>query len=84
MEVLVTDKSTEWVVVANGVNPAEAEIIRGRLESNDIPAMVQREESSIFGMTVGEMGGANVLVPASQADQALEILSETFDADELE
>ena len=80
----MTDKSTKWVVVANGVNPAEAEIIRGRLESNNIPAMVQREESSIFAITVGEMGGANVLVPASHANQALEILSETFDADELE
>ena len=42
----MTDKSTEWVVVADGVNPAEAEIIRARLESNNIPAMVRRDESS--------------------------------------
>jgi hypothetical protein len=80
----MTDKSTKWVVVANGVNPAEADIIRGRLESNDIPALVQRDESSMFGLTVGAMGGAKVLVPETLADQALEILSETFDADELE
>ena len=38
----MTDKSTEWVVVADGVNPAEAEIIRARLESNDIPAIDAR------------------------------------------
>ena len=80
----MTGKSVEWVVVADGVNPAEADIIRGRLESNNIPAMVQRDESSMFGLTVGAMGGAKVLVPESQAEQALEILSETFDADELE
>jgi hypothetical protein len=80
----MTDKSTEWVVIADGVNPAEADIIRGRLESNDISAVVQRDESSMFGMTVGAMGGAKVLVPESQAEQAMEILSETFDADELE
>ncbi len=80
----MSDKSTEWVVVADGVSPGEAEIIRGRLESNDIPAMIQRDESSMFGMTVGAMGGARVLVPESQADQAMEILSETFDADELD
>jgi hypothetical protein len=78
----MTDKPTAWVVIADGVNPAEAEIIRGRLESNNIPAMVQRDESSMFGMTVGAMGGAKVLVSESQADQAMEILSETFDADE--
>jgi hypothetical protein len=80
----MTDKATEWVVVADGVDPIEAEIIRARLESNDIPAMVQRDESSMFGLTVGAMGGAKVLVPASQADLAMEILSETFDADELD
>ena len=80
----MSDKSTEWMIVADGVNPGEAEIIRGRLESNDIPAIVQRDESSMFGMTVGAMGGAKVLVPTSQVDQAMEVLSETFDADELE
>jgi hypothetical protein len=80
----MTDKSTKWVVVADGVSPGEAEIIRGRLESNNISATVQRDESSMFGMTVGAMGSAKVLVPESQADQAMEILSETFDADELE
>jgi hypothetical protein len=80
----MVDKSTAWVVIADGVNPAEADIIKGRLESNDIPAVVQRDESSMFGMTVGAMGGAKVLVPESQAEQAMEILSETFDSDDLE
>jgi hypothetical protein len=78
----MTNKSTEWVVVATGVGPAEADIIRARLESNEIPAMVRRDESSMFGLTVGAMGGAKVFVPVALADQALEILSETFDADD--
>jgi hypothetical protein len=76
-------ESVRWVVIAVNVNPGEAVIIKGRLESEDIPAVVQQEAlGSVLGLTVGPLGSAKVLVPEPLAEQALTILSETFEANE--
>jgi len=73
-------ESIRWVKVAVNLNPGEATIIKSRLESEDIPAIVQQEAMGIvLGLTVGPMGSAKVLVPEPLAEQALEILAETFD-----
>ena len=75
-------ESTQWVVVAANLNPAEAAIIKGRLESQDILAMVQQEAMGVvLGLTVGPLGTAKVLVPEPLAERALAILAETFEAD---
>jgi hypothetical protein len=74
---------TKWVVVATGLNPGEANIIKGRLESEGVTALVQQEAmGSVLGLTVGPMGSADVLVPESLAEQALEILADTFEPDQ--
>jgi hypothetical protein len=71
---------TPWVVVGVNLTPAEAAIIKARLESYDIPAIVQQEAiGSIFGLTVGPLGSARVLAPEPLAERALEILAETFE-----
>lgn len=76
-------EQTRWVAVAVNVGPGEAAIIKGRLESQDIPAVVQQEAvGSVLGLTVGPLGSAKVLVPEPLSEQALEILAETFDVDE--
>lgn len=76
-------ESTQWVVVAANLNPAEAAIIKGRLESQDILATIQQEAIGIvLGLTVGSLGSAKVLVPEPLAEQALAILAETFEDDE--
>lgn len=75
---------TSWVKVAVNLNPGEAAIIKGRLESEGIPAIVQQEAMGIvLGLTVGPMGSAKVLVPEPLAEQALEILAETFEDEEM-
>jgi hypothetical protein len=72
-----------WVAVGVNFNPAEAAIIKGRLESEDIPAIVQQEAVGVvFGLTVGPLGAAKVLVPESLAERALAILAETYEVDE--
>ena len=72
-----------WVVVAANLLPAEAMIIKGRLESLDVPAIVQQESiGSVMGLTVGPLGSARVLAPQSLAEKALEILAETFEPPE--
>ena len=74
------DEGTPWVAVAVQVGPAEAAIIKGRLDSEEIPAIVQQEALGIMlGLTVGPMGSARVLVPEPLAERALDILEETFD-----
>ncbi len=78
-----TKEATKWVKVAVNLNPAEATVIKSRLESEGIIAIIQQEAvGSVLGLSVGPLGSAKVLVPEPQVDQALEILSETFDADE--
>jgi hypothetical protein len=73
-------ESVPWVVVAENLNPGEAAIIKGRLESQDIPAVVQQEAlGAVLALTVGPLGSARVLVPEPLAQQSLDILAETFD-----
>jgi hypothetical protein len=77
------EEAVKWVVIRANISPGEAVVIRGRLESEGIPAVVQQEAvGAVLGLTVGPLGSAKVLVPEPQAEQALEILAETFEVDE--
>ncbi len=72
-----------WVEVAVNLSPVEAAIIRGRLETSDIPALIQQESiGSVMGLTVGPLGSAKVLVPEAMAETALSILADTFEPDD--
>lgn len=65
----------EPVVVWQAANTMEAHVVKGRLESEGIPAYVRSEAlSAIYGLTAGHLARADVLVPGLLADQALEIL----------
>lgn len=70
------DGDQEPVVVWEAANLMEAQIVKGRLESEGIPAVIRGEAlGSIYGLTTGSLAAAAVLVPAPLADKALEILS---------
>lgn len=72
-----------WVTIAENLNPGEAIVIKGRLESEAIPVVLQQEAvGSVLGLTVGPLGSAKISVPEPLADRALSILAETFDTDE--
>ena len=74
-----------WVVVAEHLNPGEATIIKGRLDSEEIPAIIQQEAlGAVLGLTVGPMGSAKILVPEPVAERALAILAETFEVTPLD
>jgi len=65
----------EPVVVWEAANLLEAQVVKGRLESEGIPAMIRNEVLSVlYGLTAGSLANADVLVPAPLADKALEIL----------
>jgi len=53
----------------------EAQIIKSRLESEGIPAILQYESAGlVYGFTVDGLGQAKVLVPEHLAREAREIL----------
>ncbi len=73
----------EPVVVWEAANLMEAQIVVGRLKSEDIPAIMRGEAvGSIYGFTSGGLAETDVLVPAPLADRAIEILNTEIEWDE--
>lgn len=73
----------EPVVVWEAANQMEAEVVRGRLTSAGIPAIVRSEAlGAIYGLTTGTLAAAKVLVPAPLAEKALELLSSDIEWEE--
>lgn len=61
----------EPVVVWIAQNQMEAQVIKGRLESEDIPAIIRGETlGAIYGLTTGTLAQTAVLVPAPLAAKA--------------
>jgi hypothetical protein len=55
----------------------QAEIIRGKLETNGIPVLLKYESlGPVMGLTVDGLGQVQVWVPLDLADQARELLQE--------
>jgi len=68
-------KAGEPVVVWEAHNKMEAEIVKGRLEGEGIPAIIRGEVlGAIVGLTTGGLAATAVLVPAPLAEKALELL----------
>lgn len=66
---------SEPVVVWDAANLMEAQVVKGRLESEGIPALIRGEAlASIYGLTAGNLAAAKVLVPALLAEKAVAIL----------
>jgi hypothetical protein len=71
------DQKVRWEVVAIANGLSEAAIIRGRLETESIPARVHQEPAgTALGLTIGLLGEVKVLVPAPLVESALQILSQ--------
>jgi hypothetical protein len=53
----------------------EAQIIKGRLESEGIPVLLSYESAGlIYGLTVDGLGEVRIMVPQQLAEEAKEIL----------
>lgn len=65
------------VYVASG--QLEAEIVRGRLESEGIPAMLRYESAGlVYGLTVDGLGKVEVQVPSIFVPVAKKILADEY------
>jgi len=76
--------SEELIVVYIAAGQVEANLVKSLLEAEGIPVMVSQEGAgTVFGFTVGLMGRAEILVPASRAAEARALL-EAMEGGELE
>ncbi len=67
----------ELVVVYQSMGMLGAEVIKGKLESAGIPAVLKYESAStVFPVVGGGMGEVQVLVSKSREQEALDLLSE--------
>jgi len=57
----------------------EAQIIKGRLESEGIPVLLSYESAGlVYGFTVDGLGEVKIMVPRDLADEAKEILGVVY------
>jgi hypothetical protein len=69
-------EETRFTTVYIASGHPEAEIVKGRLESEGIPAMLCYESAGIvYGLTIDGLGQVQVQVPSSLAQQARKILA---------
>ncbi len=68
---------TKYVVVYTGNGQLDAEMVRLFLQSEGIEGFITQESAgTTFGLTVGTLGEARVLVPADKAELARKLLDE--------
>jgi hypothetical protein len=65
----------ELEIVYRASGQAEAEVVKGFLESEGIPATLDYESAGkVYGLTIDGLGEVRVLVPTDWADEAREAL----------
>lgn len=66
----------KWVCIEEARGHLEGEIIRAKLEANEIPVQVFQESAGItYGLTVGSLGLVKIWVPDEFESVALELLN---------
>lgn len=74
------EEAVPWVVAYVARNALEAEIVRGRLASDDIPVALRGEAiASVYGLTHGPLAEVEVLVPEPLLERAQELLASVSD-----
>jgi|YNPBryantNP2012_1023418.scaffolds.fasta_scaffold01765_3 alkaline phosphatase len=71
------NKNEELVVVYTTYGALRAEIIKSKLESAGIPAIIRTESQNVIPMTVDGIGKAEVLVTRAREQEARAVLRET-------
>jgi len=65
----------EQLVTVRTARQMEAQIIKGRLESEGIPTLLSYESAGlVYGLTVNGLGEVRIMVPEHLAEEAKEIL----------
>ena len=74
-----------WVVVCRAAGLINSQIILGRLQTDGIPARQQYEAIGVIScsLDVDGLGEVRISVPQSYANQAKEVLAQSFTENEL-
>jgi hypothetical protein len=79
---MIDEEKWEVVITASGMT--QANIIIGRLTTEDIPTRVKYDAAgTIYAITIDGLGEVKVLVPATALQKARSILSQSYDESEL-
>lgn len=79
---MIDEEKWEVVITASGMT--HANIIIGRLTTEDIPTRVKYDAAgTIYAITIDGLGEVKVLVPATALQKARSILSQSYDELEL-
>ena len=77
-------KDDLWEVVATASGMAQANIIAGRLASDGIHNRLRYEAAGpIYAITIDGLGEVRIIVPVPDWQRAKEILSRSYDDDDL-
>jgi hypothetical protein len=73
----------EPLVTVRTAKYMEAQIIKGRLESEGIPVLLSYESAGlVYGLTVDGLGAVKIMVPQHLAEEAKEILAISLESEE--
>ena len=75
---------TLWEVIATASGMTQANLIVGRLESENIRTQRRYEAAgTIYAITIDGLGEVRILVPVADGERAREILSRSYEDGEL-
>jgi len=72
-----------WVSIFESGTDYEADIVRDRLDTAGIPAVVLDQRDHAFNLTHGALARVRVMVPPEQAEKARRVLALEITEDEL-
>ena len=70
------DDGTTWVEIASCGTEDEANLLRGFLEAEEIPAQIENVKFSMEPINFGTMGDIRIYVPQQHEDHALALLKQ--------
>lgn len=74
----------DWVSIFRTGTDYEADMVRDRLDDGGVPAVVLTQRDHAFNLNVGDLASVHVMVPPDRADDAVELLEQRLDDEELE
>ena len=78
------NRQTGLVEVAVTAGLLQAEVIKGKLEINDIPVLLEYESlGPVMGLTLNGLGQVRILVPEAKAEAARALLEDVDETDQL-
>ncbi len=79
-----TTEYEDWIVVFTTNTDYEADMVRDRLDTNEIPAVVLTQRDHAFNLTVGDLAEVYVMVPPEYEEDARYMLRQTVSEEELD